>query len=314
MVFKYHSLARPVRQRRGATYQQITAQSTRGIQMPSACQSFCYRLGNWHKCAAHTMHSRKTTAFLSYSCAFSVQVGIAPARSGVHVRPAKSTCETVRQRAMIPTCEMYRRALAVDYGLKRVGMAVSVGIAPRPLPCYHHDSSPEEAAKAVAAAAYGAVAKDIIVGLPLTALGREGEQAIATRLFTTALVKAAPWARICLVDERFTTQEARASLVDANVSAARIPGMIDSASAVLIAERFFASPSQGTPIVVHEPSPRDEDEPGYLAGEEGSLGGERVERESFFAWKQNSMARAAEQALQMGKNRKRRKPGGRKKK
>jgi putative holliday junction resolvase len=210
------------------------------------------------------------------------------------------------RRIVSPTAALYRRALAVDYGLKRVGMAVSVGIAPRPLPCYHHNASPEEAAKAVAAVANGACARDIVVGLPLTGLGREGEQAIATRLFADALVTVAPWARICLVDERFTTQEARASLIEANVSPARMPGLIDSASAALIAERFFAEPPAQGHIVLHDPPPKPEIEPGYCAGVETTSGGATVERESFFAWRRNSMARAAEQAAELKEKHKKR--------
>lgn len=216
-----------------------------------------------------------------------------------------------------PTCELYRRALAVDYGLVRVGMAVSLGFAPRPLRCVTHDGKPAEVAAAVNAAARRECAKDIVVGLPLTAAGREGEQAEATQLFVAELVKSARWATIYLLDERYTTQLARASLVAENVPKEQIAAMLDSAAAVEIANRFFAAAGGGevTPQLVHEPSPREltgseitvssvADE-GGIPGDQDTVDSEHVMRESFFSWKNNAMARAAEDARNMPRSKRR---------
>jgi putative holliday junction resolvase len=208
------------------------------------------------------------------------------------------------------TCSYNRRALVVDYGLRRVGLAVSVGFAPRPLPHIRHDASPEDVAVAVAAAARSTCSVDIVVGLPLTANGSEGEQAAATRLFAEHLVCAAPWATILLLDERFSTQLARASLVNANVPAARIPELLDSAAAVEIAERFFSEFREVQPIVLHKPRTIDPvvevDDDGNVAGGQDTINGEFMELESFFSWRKNAMARATEAEAESGGRRKKR--------
>jgi putative holliday junction resolvase len=217
-----------------------------------------------------------------------------------------------------PTCELYRRALAVDYGLVRVGMAVSLGFAPRPLRCVKHNGKPAEVAAAVTAAARRECARDIVVGLPLTFAGREGEQAEATRLFVADLVKAARWATIYLLDERFTTQLARASLAADNVPKARVAAMLDSAAAVEIANRFFAADEIGevTPELVHKPQPRElagresgdsaEVEGEGMPGDQDTIDSEHVMRESFFAWRKNAMAQAAEDQRNMKGTKRRR--------
>jgi putative holliday junction resolvase len=211
------------------------------------------------------------------------------------------------------TCTAYRRALVVDYGLRRVGLAVSVGFAPRPLPHIKHESAPEEVAAAVAAAARSTCSADIVIGLPLTANGAEGEQAAATRLFAEHLIRAAPWARISLLDERFSTQLARASLINADVPAARIPELLDSAAAVEIAARYFSDAREVEPIFIHKP-PKvtpvvQVDENGNVKGTQETFDGGSVEGESFLSWRKNAMARAleAEEDISNGKRRKRKK-------
>lgn len=225
------------------------------------------------------------------------------------------------QRRIVPSCELYRRALAVDYGLVRVGMAVSLGFAPRPLRCLTHDAKPSEVAAAVNAVARRELAKDIVVGLPLTASGLYGEQAEATQVFVEELVKTAPWATIYLLDERYTTQLARASLLADNVPAEKIASMLDSAAAVEIANRFFANADSGEaqPELVHKPKPRSlvgtegnsgveleegaEDE--GIRGDQDTIDSEQVMRESFFSWKKNAMARAIEDAQGLPKKKRR---------
>lgn len=233
------------------------------------------------------------------------------------------------QHRIVPSCELYRRALAVDYGLARVGMAVSLGFAPRPLRCVTHDGKPSEVAAAVNAVARRELAKDIVVGLPLTASGLRGEQAVATQLFVEELVKTAHWATIYLLDERYTTQLARASLVAANVPEEKIASMLDSAAAVEIANRFFASADsdEALPELVHKPTPQAlmrnvgmseaELEEGSVTegirGDEDTVDSEHLMRESFFSWKKNAMAKAIEGAQRLPKakrrNRKRRRGG-----
>ncbi|OSX76096.1 hypothetical protein BU14_0207s0015 [Porphyra umbilicalis] len=102
------------------------------------------------------------------------------------------------------------RALGVDYGLRRTGLASGVGYASRPLPRLTHGRSPDGAAEAVATAAAGV--RLIVVGLPLNGAGREGDQCVATRRFVARLVARAPWAAVWLYDERWSSQEGGAAL------------------------------------------------------------------------------------------------------
>eukprot|EP00171_Calliarthron_tuberculosum_P014932 IDg14932t1 len=105
---------------------------------------------------------------------------------------------------VVTRCALGRRALGVDYGLARVGLAVSVGVAPRLLPRVDEDSA-FAAAKAVAAAARDHLAEEIVLGLPLNSSGERGDQAKLTLAFAALLAEAAPHLPLLLLDERFTS-------------------------------------------------------------------------------------------------------------
>lgn len=209
----------------------------------------------------------------------------------------------------------FRKTLAVDYGLKRVGLAVSVGIAPRPLPCFTHDSSAKRAADKVAGIATQNCVVDIVVGLPLTATGAEGEQALATREFTDALAKSASWTTIYFLDERYTTVEARALLEEANVPKHKIPDLLDSAAAVQIAQRYFNDLSETAAILVHSPPATTEtDESGNMRGTVDTFHGDAAEEASNSAWKRSAWIRAAGEDPRAGRSKHRNSRRRRKKK
>lgn len=174
------------------------------------------------------------------------------------------------------------RALGVDYGLRRVGLAVSVGVAPRALPRIDHKRNPAQAAAAVARSAVGTVSETIVVGMPVDAHGSEGEQVKATRVFLDELVAAAPWATIVSLDERYTTMEARETLEEAGVAREEVPFLVDSASAVVLLNRYFGEGDDAVAVTVHVPTERESE------GEENA-GDEFI---SFAEWKREAMARA----------------------
>lgn len=60
-----------------------------------------------------------------------------------------------------------RRTLCVDYGTRRVGLAISVGISPRTVPGITNRGSDLEVARQVLIRARGEGIRDIVVGLPL---------------------------------------------------------------------------------------------------------------------------------------------------
>lgn len=198
------------------------------------------------------------------------------------------------------TCELYRRALCVDYGLSRIGLATSLGFSAAQLPNIAHPGDASLAARCVARAARAASVKDIVVGLPLTALGAEGDQAAATRAFVAHLCPAAPWADVLLVDERFSTQVAAARLREEGVGEEGMKALIDGAAAAEIASRFFGG--EGAEVVQRGVR-RPEDD--AQRGGQDTVDGSAVEAASYFAWKKSAMARAAEAGA--GQRRRRRK-------
>lgn len=60
-----------------------------------------------------------------------------------------------------------RRTLSVDYGTRRVGLAIGVGISPRTVPGVTNRGSDLEVARQVLVRARGEGIRDIVVGLPL---------------------------------------------------------------------------------------------------------------------------------------------------
>lgn len=194
------------------------------------------------------------------------------------------------------TCRLGERALGVDYGLRRVGLAVSVGVSPRVLPRVDHRNNVDEAARAVASAAVQAVCDTIVVGLPVDMHGREGEQVVATRLFMTALMACVPWARVVALDERLTTAEARDRLSANGVSTDMGRSLVDGVSAVILLERYFSDTDDIEGVVMQQ-------------GDGGivQMGGGQAERKGFSDWKKETMQRAQESASQLHRKRNKRK-------
>ena len=60
-----------------------------------------------------------------------------------------------------------RRTLCVDYGTRRVGLAIGVGISPRTVPGVTNRGSDLEVARQVLVRARGEGIRDVVVGLPL---------------------------------------------------------------------------------------------------------------------------------------------------
>jgi putative holliday junction resolvase len=103
------------------------------------------------------------------------------------------------------------RVLALDHGEARCGCAVSdpSGTLATPLAVVERPDSRKGLAR-IAALAEELGAERLVVGLPLTLAGEEGEQAAAARAFAEALEQRVRVA-IDLYDERLTTRMAAAT-------------------------------------------------------------------------------------------------------
>ena len=128
--------------------------------------------------------------------------------------------------------------LALDYGRRRIGLAVADPTATLATPLGCHDArhdGPVRDHLARLLAEHDVT--ELVVGLPLTADGRRGELALAAERFADRLRE---WfgLPVHLVDERYTTREA-AGLLRAGGHRRRPRGDRDAAAAALILQQFL---------------------------------------------------------------------------
>lgn len=137
------------------------------------------------------------------------------------------------------------RTIGVDFGLRRVGIAISSGIAPLPLTvlrCASEDATEfERVAKVIATYAAGEGATQIVLGMPYNSTGGEGEQAAITRAFALKLADAVSPKPVYLWDERFSSAEASMRM-NGGVGAASGEAL-DAVAAAVILEDFFGADS-----------------------------------------------------------------------
>lgn len=114
------------------------------------------------------------------------------------------------------------RIVALDHGEARCGVAVSdpTGELVTPLPLIERPDT-RRGLQRVAAVVREREAELVVVGLPLTMAGDEGEQARAARAFAERLA-AAVGVPVQMHDERLTTRMANRSGGDDSVAAAHL--------------------------------------------------------------------------------------------
>lgn len=136
------------------------------------------------------------------------------------------------------------RALAIDLGSRRIGVAVSdaLGMAAHPLKTIDRHGGQRDLD------AIGRFVKEyeverIVLGLPLNPdptgdAIEEGRAAKGARAFAARL-EAAFGLPVELVDESFSTVEAQAVLLEADLSRARRKQVIDQVAAAVILQRWL---------------------------------------------------------------------------
>ena len=135
---------------------------------------------------------------------------------------------------------MEGKLLGVDFGLKRVGLAVcdSLHILATPLPVYYTKSM-RNSIDYVARVAREQVACGVVVGLPLNLDGTESVQSGRARAFAKNLGKVSGLP-IELFDERLTTVEADELLLEAGITrAAERAKLVDSMAAKVILQGYI---------------------------------------------------------------------------
>ena len=142
------------------------------------------------------------------------------------------------------------RILGVDFGLKRVGLAISdeTGTIAQPMR-YLEGGADEMVGRAVAQTAGERGVTKIVVGIPVRMSGQASRQTERTLEFLTVLRKytTLPVERW---DERLTTAQAQRALLEGNVRRKDRKQKIDSMAAQLMLQSYLDA---------HNPPPQSED-------------------------------------------------------
>jgi len=134
------------------------------------------------------------------------------------------------------------RILAIDYGEKRTGLALSdpLGITAQPLKTIPTDSLPSELLTLQEAYEPG----EIILGFPLRLNGEEGPAAQNIRKIQEKLAKILNM-DIELVDERLSTANAQRILLTGDVSRAKRKQVVDKLAATILLQGYLDKKTKG---------------------------------------------------------------------
>jgi len=137
------------------------------------------------------------------------------------------------------------RILAVDWGERRIGLAVSdpTGAIATALPTLTVGGR-DEAVGRVAAVARETEAERIVVGLPLRMSGERGEAALAAERFAEAL-KRRTEIPVHTYDERLTSALSQRRLHEQGVRTGHAKGMVDAGAAVALLESYLQRLASG---------------------------------------------------------------------
>jgi putative Holliday junction resolvase len=157
------------------------------------------------------------------------------------------------------------RYLSVDYGTKRVGLAVGddPGLGAYPLTTLQRSRSLHHDLGEIVRLAQREETQAIVVGLPVNADGTQGPAAQRATQFARSLQKHTTLT-IYLFDEFLTTAEAEEELIAADVSRKKRRQVIDQMAAVHLLEAFFRAKRDGTagkPLERVEPAPLRTEQP-----------------------------------------------------
>jgi len=129
------------------------------------------------------------------------------------------------------------KVLAVDYGTKRVGLAV--GDEELKVVSPKGTVTSKEALKKIKEIVEKSKIQKIVVGYPLTPSGKEGQRAKLVKNFAEKLKKEIPQVEVILWDERWTTAEALRRLE--GLSLKKKKELKDVIAAMIILEEYLSS-------------------------------------------------------------------------
>lgn len=133
------------------------------------------------------------------------------------------------------------RILAIDYGARRMGLAVSdpLGITAQGLETLERKNKRTDFAR-LASVLREYEVREIVLGLPLRMSGETGTQSLKVAEFAESLRQRFQLP-VHLWDERLTSAEANRLLREAEVSSRKRAQAVDRMAAVLILQSFLAA-------------------------------------------------------------------------
>ena len=138
---------------------------------------------------------------------------------------------------------MATRILALDYGTKRIGVALSdeLGWTAQPLETFERRTLDRDIAH-IQQLVNAHDVREVLIGLPLRLNGEEGPAVQAVHLFVDRLGEALP-VPIVMWDERMTTRSAEELLIAADVSRKKRKGVVDRVAAAILLQGYLEAQS-----------------------------------------------------------------------
>ena len=132
------------------------------------------------------------------------------------------------------------RLLGIDYGRKRLGLALSDegGVLASPLPVYRRSGALADDIAFLRRLVKEWSVGMIVIGLPLNMDGSTGEMAEEVTRFA-ARIEGEIGLPIVPIDERLTSVEAERALIEGGISRRKRKGLRDSLAAVLILQGYL---------------------------------------------------------------------------
>ena len=131
------------------------------------------------------------------------------------------------------------RSLGIDFGTRRIGLALSdpTGTLATPLP-FLENSTPEEVTKNLKDLVENHGVETIVVGMPRNMDGTYGPSAEKVR---NIIAQTQPHltAKVVTIDERLTTAQASRELSQMGLNQKDLRKKVDSSSAALILQQFL---------------------------------------------------------------------------
>lgn len=145
----------------------------------------------------------------------------------------------------------YRRILAIDFGDKRIGLAMSdpLRISAQMMDSIILNKNTDLIAE-IQKIIIDKKVCEVVVGYPLSMNGEEGPRAKLTREWFEKLQSAIPDCPAVLWDERMTSKIAEKVMLEGNVSRKKRKENSDRLAAVLILQNYLDRLSNGLPPIV----------------------------------------------------------------